>query len=49
MSPYFVDENVYLVTFFGKNGATPIVKKILDFRDTGDFDEYNLAAEFTID
>ena len=23
MSPYFVDENVYLVTFFGKNGATP--------------------------
>ena len=25
MSPYFVDENVYLVTFFGKNGATPII------------------------
>ena len=30
-------------------GEYRIVKKILDFRDTGDFDEYNLAAEFTID
>lgn len=30
-------------------GEYRIVKKILDFRDTGDLDEYNLAAEFTID
>ena len=29
MSPYFVDENVYLVTFFGKNGATPIDENVL--------------------
>lgn len=30
-------------------GEYRIVKKVLDFRDTGDFDEYNLAAKFTID
>ena len=32
MSPYFVDENVYLVTFFGKNGATPIEKNKRNYR-----------------
>lgn len=29
-------------------GEYRIVKDILDFRDTGDFDKYDLAAEFTI-
>ncbi|HZK33400.1 MAG TPA: immunoglobulin-like domain-containing protein [Tissierellaceae bacterium] len=30
-------------------GEYRIIKKILDFRDTGDHDEYYLAAQFTID
>ena len=29
-------------------GQYRIIKDILDFRDTGDFDKYFLAAEFTI-
>lgn len=29
-------------------GEYRIVKKILDFRSTGDTDQYTLAAEFTI-
>ena len=33
MSPYFVDENVYLVTFFGKNGATPKVRRRIEKLD----------------
>ena len=31
------------------SGEYRIVKKLLDLRDTGDYDEYNLAAHFTID
>ena len=31
------------------SGEYRIVKKLLDFRDTGDYDEYYLAAQFTID
>lgn len=30
-------------------GKYRVVKKILDFRSTGDYDEYYLAAQFTID
>jgi len=29
-------------------GEYRIVKNILDFRSTGDYDQYKLAAEFTI-
>lgn len=32
-----------------KTGKYRIIKDILDFRDTGDYDEYYLAAQFTID
>ena len=30
-------------------GEYRIIKKILDFRDTGDYDEYYLTAQFTIE
>ena len=33
MSPYFVDENVYLVAFFGKNGATPLLERRMRFTE----------------
>ncbi|WP_160289533.1 immunoglobulin-like domain-containing protein [Jeotgalibacillus alimentarius] len=31
-----------------KNGEYRIVKDVMDFREAGDYDKYNLAAEFEI-